>query len=126
MMEGRAGVKDGAVVVRVARIRRHVAVAHREQELAVVGELHSDLGAAVHQVDAVVRPDADAVGVQKHALAPGAQEVALRVEHHEGMITACEDVDFVAGVDGDAALSPLPAVGELAPALNDFILQLSG
>ena len=111
-MKGRTGIEYGAVIVCVARVRRLVAVAHCEQELAVVGELHSHLGAAVHQVDAVVRPYADAMSVMENALTPGIKKIAVRVEHHEGMVAAGEHVDVVVGVDGHAAnLSPSPALG---------------
>jgi len=44
---------------------------------------------------------AEAVGAFEHALTPGAQEIAVASEHGDRVGAAAEDVDLVAGVDGD-------------------------
>ena len=58
----------------------------------------------------------DAVRSRVLALAPGAQEIAVAVEHHHRMLAAVEDIDVVAAVDPDPAdLLERPALGQFRP-----------
>jgi hypothetical protein len=59
--------------------------------------------AIVGAVEIVVSVDVQAVRALEHALAPGAQEVALAVEHDHRVLAAIEDVDLVLAVHGDGA-----------------------
>ena len=61
---------------------------------AVVGEEHR-----------VVRGHVDAVRPRVLALAPGAQKVAVAVEHDHRVLAAVEDIEVVAAVDPDAPTS---------------------
>ena len=105
---GLAGHADGEVDLALGRAAAHAVV-------AVVGA-----------VEVVVRIDVQAVRALEDALAPGAQEVALPIEHHHGVLAAIEDVDLVLAVDGDGAdVHELPAVGQLGPVLDHAIAMLA-
>ena len=82
--------------------------------------------AVVGAVERVVAVDVDAVRAAEQAFAPGAQEVAVAVEHHHRMLAAVEDVDAVLAVDGDRRdVAELPAVGQLGPVLDHAITMLA-
>ena len=82
--------------------------------------------AVIGAVEIVVGVDVQAVRALEDALAPGAQEIALAVEHHHGVLAAIEDVDLVLAVDGDGAdVHELPVVGKLGPVLHHPIAMLA-
>ena len=62
--------------------------------------------AVVGAIEIVVGVDVQPVRAMEDALAPGAQEIALAVEHHHGVLAAIEDVDLVLAVDGDGGRRP--------------------
>jgi hypothetical protein len=52
----------------------------------------------------------------EHALAPGAQEVAVAIEDNHRMLAAVEDIHVILGVHRDAShIDELPARRELFP-----------
>ena len=57
--------------------------------------------AVIGQPDRVVGRHEDAVRAAKHPLAPGAQEIAVAVEHEHRVLAAIEGVDVVLRVDAD-------------------------
>src|SRR4029078_9704348 len=62
----------------------------------------------------------------KHALAPGAQEVALPIEHHHRVLAAVEDVDLVLACNGDGRyVLEGPTVGKLGPVLDHAVAMLA-
>ena len=68
----------------------------------------------------------DAVRARVLPLAPGAQEVAVLIEHHHRVIAAIEGVDVVVGVDPDRGdLFEGPAVGQLRPVLDDPVCEFA-
>ena len=63
----------------------------------------------------------------EQSLAPGAQEVAVAVEHHHRVLAAREDVDVVLAVHADRGdLAVVPAVGQLAPVLDHLVAMFAG
>jgi hypothetical protein len=72
-----------------------------QQDLAVQRALANGMVSVVGQPDRVVRRHEHAVRPRENALAPGAQQVALAVEHAHRMLTAIEGVDVVVLVDAD-------------------------
>src|SRR3954447_11396969 len=59
-------------------------------------------------------------------LAPGAQEVAVAIEHHHRVVAAIEDIDVVFRIDADRAdLLERPAVRQLRPILGDAVLEVA-
>ena len=100
--------------------------AQREQHGAVEVALADRVVAVVGQEDGFVGAHGDAVSAGVKALAPGAQEVAVGVEHNHRMFAAVEHVDVVAGVASHrGALLEPPPVGQLAPALGDLVPVLA-
>ena len=72
--------------------------------------------AVVGQPDRVVRRDMDAVRPGEDPLAPGAQQIAVVVEHRDRMVAAVEGVDIVLPVDPDrGAIAEHDLVGEFWP-----------
>ena len=62
----------------------------------------------------------------EQALAPGAQEIAVAVEHHHRVLAAIEDVDLVLAVDADRGdVLERPAVGQLRPVLDHAVAILA-
>ena len=62
----------------------------------------------------------------KRALAPGAQEVALAVEHDHRVLAAVEHVDAVLAVHRDRGdVLELPALGQLRPVLHHAVAVLA-
>ena len=93
----------GAAVERLAAHigRRLAGDADRQQHLAVEGALADRVVAVVGQPDRLVRRHVDAVRPREDALAPGAQQVAVAVEHEHRVLAAVEGVDVVVLVDAD-------------------------
>jgi len=109
-----------AVERRAAHVRRGLAGnADLEEHLALRGALAHEVAAVVGAVQDVVRVDMQAVRTRKGALAPGAQEVSVAVEHDHRVLAAVERIDAVLAVHrhrGDVL--ELPALGQLAPAFD--------
>jgi hypothetical protein len=90
--------------------------AEREEDLAVRGAVADAVVAVVGAVDRVVGGDRQAVRALEKALAPGAEEGAVRGEDGDGVGGAGEDVDLVFGVHGDGGdFVEVPVGGELGP-----------
>ena len=83
--------------------RRLARRAERQQHLAVERASAHRVIAVVGQEHGVVGRDMQAVGAREQALAPGAQEIALAVEHHHRVFAAIEHVDVVLPVDAHRA-----------------------
>jgi len=79
--------------------------------------------AVVGQPDRVVRRHEDAVGARVDPLAPGAQEVALAVEHAHRVLAAVEGIDVVVLVDADRGNVgvELHPRRQLGPAIVDLV-----
>src|SRR5688572_31985305 len=89
------------------------ALAHRV--VAVVGEK-----------DRVVRPDGRAVRPFEDAVAPGAQKIAVPIEHDDRMFSAREAVNLIFvihGYGGDFMKRPI--VRQLAPTFDHFVTVLT-
>src|SRR6185437_3671922 len=96
--------------------------AELQEQRALEGELAHGVVAVIGAVDRVVGPDMDAMRAHEQPFAPAAQEIAVAVEHDHRMGAAIEDIDAVLAVDGDAGdFAVSPALGKLAPALDDAI-----
>src|SRR5688500_11004861 len=118
---------DGFRLVGVAGIGRFVTIPCRPEMPDVVRKLQDDLGGSVDKEDAVIRRNADAVGVLEDALAPGPLELPRAIKDHIRMLGPGEDMDAIAGVDAHRAdLPPQPPRWQLAPALDQLILALPG
>src|SRR5262249_11587433 len=119
----------GAAIERLAAQEGCGLVGHADgqQHLALGGHLADRVVAVVGAVEGVVAVDMDAVRATEQAFAPRAQEVALAVEYHHGMLTAVEDVHVVLAVDRDRRdIAELPAVGQLRPVLHDALTMRAG
>src|SRR5262245_41693238 len=94
-----------------------------KQELALGGELADSVVAIVSAVDGVVRTDVDGMGpAREEPFTPRTQQIALAIENDNRMLTACDQVDIVLGVDIDPRHFDIaPALWELAPVLHRFI-----
>src|SRR5580704_7574776 len=119
----------GAAVERLAahigrRLPRH---AQLEHYLAVERAFADEMSAVIGQIDRIVRPHMNAVRPRILALAPGAQKIALAIEHHDRMFAAIENVDVVPGVDADCPdLLERPAFRQLRPILDDTVFEIAG
>jgi hypothetical protein len=68
----------------------------------------------------------DAMRPAEDALAPGAQEVAVLVEHRDRVVAAVEGVDIVMAVDADrGAIAEHDLVRDLRPVLVDLEAPLA-
>src|SRR5439155_8839036 len=100
----------------VTGIRVLAALAEAQAVAAALVELEHELRLTVDEVEAVVRRDADAVGVHKDLLAPVVEEVSLLVEDPIRVLGASKDVDIIFGVGRHGAdLTPFAALGHLSP-----------
>src|SRR5215470_421871 len=90
---------------------RIIGAAQGHEQLAVQGKFLHCVDAIIHTVDHIIRADMDAVRTgAEHALAPGAQEVAVAIEDNYRMLAAIEDVYVVLRVHCDAShVDELPA-----------------
>src|SRR5262249_19909295 len=67
----------------------------------------------------------DAVRPRIPALAPGAQKIALTVEHHDRVLAAVEDVYIVFGINPHGPdLLERPSVRQLRPILDDAVFEI--
>src|SRR5262249_22218689 len=67
----------------------------------------------------------DAVRPRIPALAPGAQKIALTVEHHDRVLAAVEDVYIVFGINPHGPdLLERPSVRRLRPILDDAVFEI--
>src|SRR5262245_41477945 len=96
---------------------RIIGTAQGHEELAIQGKLLHRMDAIIHTIDHIIRADMDAVRTgAEHALAPGAQEVAVTIEDNHWMLAAVKDVHVILGVHCDAShIDELPARRELFP-----------
>jgi hypothetical protein len=107
--------------------RRLAGHAELEQHLAVERAFAHEMAAIVGQIDRIVRPHMNAVSPRIMALTPGAQKIALAIEHQDRVFAAVEDVDIVLGVDPDRPdLLERPTVRQLRPILDDAVLEIAG
>ena len=112
--------------LRVAGVGRLVVLAEAHLVTEVLVPLRHEVRHRVDEVDVVVGRDADAVRAAEDLAAPVVDQLALLVEDHVRVLGAGEDVDVVLRVAGDAgAEAPLPAFGQLAPALDELVLARS-
>src|SRR5207248_11522401 len=82
--------------------------------------------AIVRQIDRLVRAHMDAMRARVLPLAPGAQEIAVAVEDHHGMVAAIEDVDIVLRVDPDCAdFLERPPRRQFRPVLADAAFEIA-
>ena len=93
----------GAAVKRLAAHERRWLTGNPElqQNLAVERYLAHEMTGVVGQEHGVIGRHMDAVRPRILALAPGAQEIALAVEHHDRVLASVENIDIVLGVDAD-------------------------
>src|SRR6202040_3288312 len=107
-----------------SRFPRHADLQHY---LPVKRAFAEEMAAVVGQIDRIVRPHMNAVRPRILALAPGAQKIALAIEHHDRMFAAIENVDVVPGVDADCPdLLERPAFRQLRPILDDTVFEIAG
>ena len=79
----------------------------------------------VDAVDVILIVDVGPVGVIEHPLSPGPDERSVLLVDDDGVLPPVEDVDPVLGVDAyPGHLGVDPSLGELVPALHDFVLDL--
>ena len=77
--------------------------------------------AVIGQPDRVVGRDMDAVRPAEDAFAPGAQQVAVFVEHRDRVVAAVEGVDVVVAVDADRGdIAEHDLVGDFGPVFVDL------
>src|SRR5215471_500845 len=96
---------------------RIIGTAQGHEQLAIQGKFLHRVYAIIHTVDHIIRADMDTMRTgAEHALAPGAQEVAIAIKDNHRVLTAVEDVHVVLGVHRDAShVDELPARRELFP-----------
>src|SRR5215471_11140935 len=97
-----------------------------EQHLAVERAFADKMPTVVSQIDRIVRPHMDAMRPRVLPFAPGTQEIAVAVEHHDRVLAPIEGKDIVLAVDADCSnLFERPALRQLRPILNDVILEVA-
>src|SRR5947209_4245306 len=120
----------GAAVKRLAAhvFGRLAGDAQLQQDLAVFEPtLAGEMAAIVGEVDRLVRPYMHAVRARVLPLAPGAQELAVTVEHHHRVVAAIEHIDVVLRVDADGAhFLERPAVRQFRPVLDNAVFEVAG
>src|SRR5215510_11215850 len=96
---------------------RIIGAAQGHEQLAIQGKFLHRVYTIIHTINHIIRADMDAVRTgAEHALAPGAQEVAIAIKDNHRMLTAVEDVHVILGVHCDASyVDELPARWELFP-----------
>ena len=77
-------------------------IADCEQQMPVQREFADGMVAVVGQIDALVRPDMRAVGIDELAMPPAGLELAMVIEHHNRMLATVEQIDVVLGIHGNA------------------------
>src|SRR5215472_13738207 len=69
----------------------------------------------------------DAVRPRILALAPGAQEISVAVEHDDRVLAAVEDINVIPAVDPDRSdLLERPPIRKLRPVFDDAVFEVSG
>ena len=107
-----------AVARRDTRVGAHAFGADGAQELARRREQHHLAVIAIDQPQLVVPVSADRVRKCEQTRAPRRQDVALAIEHDDGMILgAVEAVDAVLGIHRHRRRRNLPAFRKCAPSL---------
>jgi TolB-like protein/class 3 adenylate cyclase/lipoprotein NlpI len=105
----------------VKRLAAHIGLgrardAQGHQHPAVECAMPDRVVAVVGQPDRVVRREMDAVRPGEDAFAPGADEIAVAVEHRDRMRAAVEGIDPVMAVDADRGdIAQLDLVRKLCP-----------
>ncbi len=120
----RSRVPSGANERLAAHIGRRLAGdADGQQHLAVERAVSDGVVAVVGEPESVVRRHVDAVRAAKHPFAPGAQEVALAVEHDHRVLAPIEGVHPVLRVDPDRGHVgvELPPRRQLRPVVDDLV-----
>ena len=120
--------RQGGVCAAIERLAAHVGPggpgnSYREQHLALEGAMPDGVIAVVGQPERVVRRHVETVGPTEHAFTPGAQEVAVPVEHDHGMLAPVECVHPVLLVDahrGDVGVELAPR-RQLRPLVDDLV-----
>ncbi len=107
-----------------AHVRRRLAGdAEGQQHLAVERAVPDGVVAVVGQPQGLVGRHVDAVGAMKDTFAPGAQEVAVAIQHDHRVLAPIECVDAILLVDpdrGDVGVELLPR-RQLRPAVDDLV-----
>ncbi len=123
-VEGAGSPRDRHQVLAIipgVRGRMHHAQGH--EQLPLRRELPDGVVAIIRAEDRAVRAHGDAVrAVGEFTLTPRAQEIALLVVHHDGMIPATDEVHAVLAIHCHPChVSMRVALGQLFPSLNDRI-----
>ena len=119
--------RHGGMGAAVERLSAHVrsrfpSSAQGEQNLAVKGALADRVVGIVGQPEGFIRRNEHTVRRGKQTLTPGAQEIAVAVEHDHRVFAAVEDIDIVPGIDTDSAdLLERPAGRQLGPVFDRFV-----
>src|SRR5215475_12057420 len=102
---------------------RLIGRANGKQELAFGCELVDRVVAIISTVDGVIGADVDGMGpAREEFFTPRTQEIAFTIENDNRMLTACDQVNIVLGVDIDPCHFDIaPALWELTPVLHRFI-----
>src|SRR5262252_2240053 len=83
------------------------------------------MAAIVGQEERIVGCHMDTVRPWILPLAPGAQKIALPIEHHHRVLAAVEHVDAILAVDPDGGdLLERPPVGQFCPGGVDAVFEL--
>src|SRR5271154_120568 len=95
--------------------------AERHQHLAVECAFAHRVVAVIGQPDRIVRAHMNAVRPVEHSFTPGAQQIALCIEHRDRMLAAIERVDPTLPVDPDRrAVTQRDFLRHLGPILVDL------
>jgi hypothetical protein len=95
----------GAAVERLTahKGRRFAGHAELQQDFPIERDLADKMPAVIGEEHRVVWGHMDTVRPRELALTPGAQKVAVAIEHHHRVVAAIENVDIVAAVHPDPA-----------------------
>ena len=89
----------------------------RPQHLPVQSTFSDRVVAIVGTINSIIRSHGDAVGPGEHSLAPGAEKVALAIEHDHRVLSPVEGVNVILGVGADGGnFFEAPSIRESAPA----------
>src|SRR6185295_14076047 len=100
--------------------------ADRQLDLARAGAAPHRMVPVIGQVEHIVLVDVETVRALEYALTPGAQEVAVAIEHDDRVLAAIEDVDLILAVNADGGnVLEAPAVGQFGPVLHHAIAMLA-
>ena len=81
--------------------------------------------AVVRAEDRVIGRHTEAMRPFEDALAPGAEECPIAVEHRDGMGAPAEHIDLVAGINGHGGnFMKVPAIGKSRPVGNQAIPEV--